>query len=49
MSSTTMQREKKAVALNSVWAAIGITTLKIVVGAHHRKPGHSVRGGPLGP
>jgi len=27
-----MQREKKAVALNSVWAAIGITTLKIVVG-----------------
>ncbi len=27
-----MQREKKAVALNSVWAAVGITTLKIVVG-----------------
>ena len=27
-----MQREKKAVALNSVWAAIGITTLKIIVG-----------------
>ena len=27
-----MQREKKAVALNSVWAAIGITALKIVVG-----------------
>src|ERR1700744_969790 len=27
-----MQREKRAVALNSVWAAIGITTLKIVVG-----------------
>ncbi len=27
-----MQREKKAVALNSVGAAIGITTLKIVVG-----------------
>ena len=27
-----MQREKKAVALHSVWAAIGITTLKIVVG-----------------
>ncbi len=32
MSIATMQREKKAVALNSVWAAIGITTLKIVVG-----------------
>jgi cation diffusion facilitator family transporter len=29
---TTMQREKKAVALNSIWAAVGITTLKIVVG-----------------
>ncbi len=27
-----MQREKKAVALNSVWAAVGITALKIVVG-----------------
>jgi cation diffusion facilitator family transporter len=27
-----MQREKRAVALNSVWAAIAITTLKIVVG-----------------
>ena len=27
-----MQREKKAVALNSVWAAVGITTLKIAVG-----------------
>ena len=27
-----MQREKKAVALNSIWAAIGITALKIVVG-----------------
>jgi len=27
-----MQREKKAVALNSVWAAIGITALKVVVG-----------------
>ncbi len=32
MNGTTMQREKKAVALNSVGAAIGITTLKIVVG-----------------
>ncbi len=27
-----MQREKKAVALNSVWAAVGITALKIIVG-----------------
>ena len=27
-----MQHEKKAVALNSVWAAVGITCLKIVVG-----------------
>jgi cation diffusion facilitator family transporter len=27
-----MQSEKKAVALNSVWAAIGITALKIIVG-----------------
>lgn len=27
-----MQREKKAVALNSVWAAVGITALKIAVG-----------------
>src|ERR1700744_5262571 len=27
-----MQREKRAVALNSVWAAIGVTGLKIVVG-----------------
>lgn len=27
-----MQREKKAVALTSVWAAIGITSLKILVG-----------------
>ena len=27
-----MQREKKAVALSSVWAAVGITALKIVVG-----------------
>src|SRR5579885_2876481 len=27
-----MQREKKAVALSSVWAAVGITTLKIIVG-----------------
>jgi len=27
-----MQREKKAVALNSVWAAVGITALKILVG-----------------
>ena len=32
MTTTEMQREKKAVALNSVWAAIGITALKIVVG-----------------
>lgn len=32
MTTTSMQREKKAVALNSVWAAIGITALKIVVG-----------------
>ncbi len=32
MTTTTMQREKKAVALNSVWAAIGITALKIAVG-----------------
>ena len=27
-----MRREKKAVALNSLWAAIGITSLKVVVG-----------------
>jgi cation diffusion facilitator family transporter len=27
-----MQDEKKAVALNSVWAAVGITALKIIVG-----------------
>jgi len=27
-----MQQEKRAVALNSVWAAVGITLLKIVVG-----------------
>lgn len=32
MSHSEMQREKKAVALNSVWAAIGITSLKVVVG-----------------
>ena len=32
INTATMQREKKAVALNSVWAAVGITTLKIVVG-----------------
>lgn len=32
MNATTMQREKKAVALSSVWAAVGITTLKVVVG-----------------
>ena len=32
MAATTMQREKKAVALSSVWAAVGITALKIVVG-----------------
>ncbi len=44
-----MQREKKAVALNSVWAAVGITTLKIVVGLTHREPGHFVGGGPLRP
>ncbi len=34
-----MQREKKAVALNSIWAAIGITALKIVVGATTRSLG----------
>jgi len=32
VTSTTMQLEKKSVALNSVWAAIGITALKVVVG-----------------
>ena len=32
VNSTTMQLEKKSVALNSVWAAIGITALKVVVG-----------------
>jgi cation diffusion facilitator family transporter len=31
-STELMHHEKKAVALNSVWAAIGITTLKILVG-----------------
>lgn len=32
VSTIAMQAEKKAVALNSVWAAVGITSLKIVVG-----------------
>jgi cation diffusion facilitator family transporter len=34
-----MQREKKAVALHSIWAAIGITALKIVVGVTTRSLG----------
>ncbi len=34
-----MQREKKAVALNSIWAAIAITVLKIVVGVTTRSLG----------
>jgi cation diffusion facilitator family transporter len=32
MSTAAMRREKKAVALNSVWAAVAITSLKVVVG-----------------
>src|SRR6516165_8667314 len=32
VSTIAMQAEKKADALNSVWAAVGITSLKIVVG-----------------
>jgi len=31
-STTSMRREKKSVALNSIFAAVGITALKIVVG-----------------
>ena len=32
MATMTMQSEKRAVAMNSVWAAVGIAALKIVVG-----------------
>src|ERR1700739_2345582 len=32
LNSGSMQAEKRAVAANSAWAALGITTLKIVVG-----------------
>jgi cation diffusion facilitator family transporter len=39
VTTSSMQREKKAVALNSICAAIGITALKIVVGATTRSLG----------
>ncbi len=42
VSTAGMRLEKKAVALNSIYAAVGITVLKVIVGDHDRQPGYSV-------
>ena len=47
VSTAGMRLEKKAVALNSIYAAVGITLLKVIVGHYHRQSGHSLRGRAL--